>query len=70
MNIEKLQEKKIKEFNKFLKDKNIESVSYADNYWSITFKNKSVFKCRGYIVDNSLICERHTKLQWFNPKNK
>ena len=68
IDIEKLQQRKIKAFNRLLKDKNIESILFENEYWCITYKSKQVFRCRGYIVDSALICERD-KPKFLKKKN-
>ena len=48
-------EKKRKQFEKMLKDKNIYKIEMEDNKCCIYYKNGAIFKCRGYIVDETII---------------
>ena len=53
---EQRQNKALKAFNKLLKDKNIISIKKELNgFYCITYKDGARFRCRGPIVDNSLI---------------
>ena len=56
---EQRQNKAIKAFNKLLKDKNIISIKKeANGFYRITFSTGAQFRCRGPVVDNSLIYEK------------
>jgi len=46
----------IKAFNKLLKDKNIRTIKKELNgFYCITYADGAQFRCRGLVVDNSLI---------------
>jgi hypothetical protein len=51
-----MKNKAIKSFNKLLKDKNIRTIKKeTSGFYCITYKNGAQFRCRGPVVDNSLI---------------
>jgi len=54
---EQRQNKAVKEFNRLLKDKSILLIKKeTSGFYCITYKNGAHFRCRGPVVDNSLIC--------------
>jgi len=56
---EALQNKRVKAFNKLLQDKNIRTIKKEQNgFYCITYANGAQFRCRGHVVDNSLIYEK------------
>lgn len=51
--IEKLREKKMKAFRKLIIDKDIIKAEMKENKYILTFKNGAIFKCSGWLVENS-----------------
>jgi hypothetical protein len=50
------QNKAVKAFNKLLKDKNIRTIKKESNgFYCITYADGAQFRCRGPVVDKSLI---------------
>ena len=52
------QKRAVNKFNTILKDKNIVAIQRVDDYYEIEYKNNQKFKCKGVIVENSMIYER------------
>ena len=63
---EKIQNKRRKIFLKMIKDKNIfkiERVTYLNKeYYFFHFMEGQIFKCTGWIIDNSVIIEFSKKI--------
>jgi hypothetical protein len=53
--IEKFQIKKLKLFEKLLRDKSILKIEKKNNTCFIYYENGQIFKCSGFLADNSSI---------------
>lgn len=61
--LEAMQNRKIKAFNRLLKDKNIRTIKIEPSgFYCITYADGAQFRARGFVVDNSLI---YTK-EWYD----
>lgn len=53
------QRRSVNNLNHIFKDKDIISIKKNDEgFYEIKYGNGQLFKCKGLIVDNSLICEK------------
>lgn len=56
---EQRQQRAIKAFNRLLKDKTIQTIKKEQGgFYCITYANGAQFRCRGPVVNNSLIYEK------------
>lgn len=54
---EKEKLKRCKQFQRMIKDKNIQSIKKEGKQVIITYQNKQIFKCSGWLIDNSVIIQ-------------